>query len=158
MEILTTRLAWFSRVVLLLVCAAVGRAENFAIHSFHAAKLGGRLECNLCHTAVSKGSVELKRPGHSQCELCHAEAFKPESRSNAKADLICSQCHSSPANASSGDLVRFPRKRTGTLLVDFPHDRHVDPKARVDAKTGFRADCTFCHKFTAQGTSILPAH
>lgn len=157
MEILKIRLNRVSRLLLLLWCITACRAEDFAMHAFHAAKLG-RLECNLCHTAASKGSVELKRPGHDQCQLCHAEAFKPESRSDAKANLICSQCHSSSGAGSKEDLVRFPAKRTGTLLVDFPHNRHVDPKGRIDPKTGFRADCTFCHQFTAQGNSILPAH
>ena len=141
------------RAVFLLFCVACCRAEDFALHSFHAAK---GVQCNLCHTAVSKGSVELKRPGHSQCQLCHADAFKPESRSDAKANLICSQCHSSGASATGNDVIH--RRPTGTLLIDFPHAKHVDPKVRIDAKTGFRADCTFCHKFTAQGDNILPAH
>jgi len=142
---------------LLFLMALCGHADDFAIHSFHAAKLG-RLECNLCHTAVSKGSVELKRPGHSQCQLCHADAFKPESRGDTKADLICSQCHASAVNANQNDVLRFPPKRNVSLLIDFPHAKHVDPQVRIDSKTGFRADCTFCHKFTAQGDNILPAH
>ena len=46
----------------------------------------------------------------------------------------------------------FPRyKGTRAILFEFSHAKHVDQKARVDAKTGFRADCTFCHKFEAEG-------
>jgi hypothetical protein len=33
----------------------------------------------------------------------------------------------------------------------FAHAQHVDPKARIDPKTGFRADCTFCHHFDRAG-------
>jgi hypothetical protein len=35
----------------------------------------------------------------------------------------------------------------------------VDAKARIDPRTGFRADCTFCHKFDAQGVfATFPGH
>ncbi len=39
------------------------------------------------------------------------------------------------------------------LPVDaqFSHAQHIDPKARIDPKTGFRADCTFCHRFDQAG-------
>src|ERR1700733_5131224 len=39
----------------------------------------------------------------------------------------------------------------------FSHARHIDPKARIDPKTGFRADCTFCHRFDRAGVlSTMP--
>ena len=47
--------------------AALGRLHrrsDFFIHAFHKDKLGGTLECSLCHVAVKEGSVTLKRPGH----------------------------------------------------------------------------------------------
>ena len=37
------------------------------------------------------------------------------------------------------------------IVFDFSHARHVDPHTRVDARTGFRADCTFCHHFQGDG-------
>jgi hypothetical protein len=33
----------------------------------------------------------------------------------------------------------------------FSHVAHLDPKARIDPQTGFRADCTFCHRFDRAG-------
>ena len=117
------------RAVLLLLLVASCQAEEFAMHAFHAAKLG-RLDCNICHTAAAKGSVELKPPGPDQCRLCHA---------------------AKPVQLS-------PKKWMGSLLIHFPHASHVDPKARIDSKTGFRADCTFCHKFTTSGYPSPPTH
>jgi hypothetical protein len=35
--------------------------------------------------------------------------------------------------------------------AQFSHEKHVDPKARIDPKTGFRSDCTFCHRFDRAG-------
>jgi hypothetical protein len=121
MEVLKT-------AALLLLTLALCRAQEFAMHAFHAAKLG-RLDCNLCHTAAAKGSVELKPPGPAQCRLCHPD----------KSYLV-------------------PAKRLGSVVVNFPHAAHVDPKARVDARTGQRADCTFCHRFTTLGNPIPPTH
>ena len=44
------------------------------------------------------------------------------------------------------------------LLLPFSHEKHVDPKARIDAKTGFRSDCTFCHGFDRAGVlATMPA-
>ena len=50
------------------------------------------------------------------------------------------------------DLLPFPRyKSTRAILFQFSHAMHVDQKARINPATGFRADCTFCHKFDEQG-------
>lgn len=35
--------------------------------------------------------------------------------------------------------------------AQFSHAQHVDPKARIDPQTGFRSDCTFCHRFDRAG-------
>ena len=135
--------------LLLLLTGGCLAGNSLSIHSFHAAKLG-RLECNLCHVAATKGSVELKRPGHGQCKLCHADAFK----SSAAPGQLCAQCHSSPA-PSATDVAPFPRiKNAGAILVDFSHARHTDPKARRDSSTGFRSDCIFCHSAEPR----LPGH
>jgi hypothetical protein len=129
---------------------------DFLIHAYHKDKLGGSLECSLCHVAVKDGSVELKRPGHDQCMTCHSDDF--ESKSLKK--TVCAQCHTAFPPAGTADLIPFPRyKGTRTILFEFSHAKHVDPKARIDAKTGFRADCTFCHRFNAEGTfATFPGH
>ena len=127
---------------------AIASGQEFYIHAFHAGKL--YLDCNTCHLPVSEGSVVLQRPGHAQCTTCHSSAF--ESRNNRK---ICAQCHS-----GTSDLLPFPRyKNERAILFEFSHARHVDPKARVNPKTGFRADCTFCHKFEPNGMfATFPGH
>jgi hypothetical protein len=133
---------------------AAGAQKDFFIHAFHAAKLGG-LECNICHTPVADGSVELKRPGHDQCKTCHSDDFEKDIK-----PVICAQCHSTFPPAGASDLVQFPRfKSTRAILFEFSHARHVDQKARLNPKTGFRADCTFCHKFDPQGIfATFPGH
>jgi Cytochrome c7 and related cytochrome c len=129
------------------------------IHAFHNDKLGG-LDCSLCHTAVSDGSVEMKRPGHDQCGTCHSDDFANNYASARQ--TICSQCHtaSTPRAASKNDLIPFPRYRgTRTILFQFSHAKHVDKQGRKDPATGFRSDCTFCHKFDAQGVfATFPGH
>ncbi len=35
--------------------------------------------------------------------------------------------------------------------IRFTHLQHIDHKGRIDPKTGFRADCTFCHGFDRAG-------
>lgn len=129
--------------------------NNFLIHAFHKDKLGGNLECSLCHVAVKEGSVTLKRPGHDQCIVCHSDDFNKDLKQK-----VCEQCHTSFPPTSADDLVPFPRyKGSRAILFQFSHAQHVDAKARIDPKTGFRADCTFCHKFDAKGQfATFPQH
>lgn len=123
--------------------------DAFFLHAFHAKQLS--LDCGGCHLPVKEGSVELKRPGHDQCMTCHAEAFGD--KLNPK---ICQQCHL----PESTDLLPFPRfKKSRAILFEFSHAKHVDPKGRLDARTGFRADCAFCHKFNQDGVfATFPGH
>ncbi len=124
----------------------------FYIHAVHAKKL--ELDCSACHVPAKEGSVELKRPGHAECLTCHQEGFD---NINQK---ICAQCHSSFPPTSKDDLVQFPRyQKERALLFEFSHARHVDQKARINPATGFRADCTFCHKFQPSGEfATFPKH
>jgi len=129
--------------------------RNFLIHAYHKDKLGGTLDCSLCHVAVKEGSVILKRPGHDQCIVCHSDDFNKDLKQK-----ICQQCHTTFPPTGSDDLVPFPRfKGSRAILFDFSHKQHVDAKARLDSKTGFRADCTFCHKFDPKGQfASFPNH
>jgi hypothetical protein len=131
-----------------------GGSKEFFIHAFHAEKLGG-LECSLCHTPVKEGSVVLKRPGHDQCMACHADDFEKDIK-----QIICAQCHSAFPPSGASDLLPFPRyKSTRAILFQFSHHQHVDEKSRINPATGFRADCTFCHKFDQQGIfATFPGH
>ncbi len=128
---------------------------DFFIHAFHKDQLGGTLECSLCHVAVSQGSVVLKRPGHDQCKVCHDDDFTKTVKQK-----ICEQCHTSSPPTGAADLLPFPRyKGSRAILFEFSHALHVDSKARVDTRTGFRADCTFCHKFDGAGKfASFPGH
>lgn len=117
----------------------------FYLHAKHVGELG--LDCNSCHLPVKDGSVVLQRPGHDQCMTCHQDAFD---KVNDKE--ICSQCHSAFPPSSEDDNYPFPRfKHQRPILIDFSHEKHVDPHARVNAKTGMRSDCTFCHVLNAKG-------
>lgn len=137
------------------------------VHAIHKDKLGS-LECSLCHPAVRDGSVELQRPGHDQCTACHSDDFD---NNYAKArPQFCAACHGSststsaapgaPTSHSKADVLPFPLyKGKRALLFRFSHAEHVDQKARRDPATGFRADCTFCHKFDPQGVfATFPGH
>jgi hypothetical protein len=129
------------------------------IHAFHADKLGS-LECSLCHTAVKDGSVELQRPGHDQCAVCHSDDFDNSNHYAKARATVCAQCHTSPTARSKTDLLPFPRYRgTRAILFQFSHAKHVDRQSRKDPASGFRADCTFCHKFDAEGVfAKFPGH
>ena len=135
--------------------ATAGQQPEFFIHAFHKDKLGGTLDCSLCHVAVKEGSVTLKRPGHDQCMTCHSDDFNVSLK-----QVICAQCHTTFPPTGPDDLAAFPRyKGSRAILFQFSHARHVDQKARVDTKTGFRADCTFCHKFEGDGKfASFPGH
>ncbi len=127
--------------------------EPFFLHAYHMKTVG--LECDTCHVPQKEGSVVLQRPGHDQCTPCHEEAFNE--KLNPK---ICAQCHSDFPPTSSDGLFPYPRfKGQRSLLIDFAHSRHVDPQGRNDSRTGFRADCAFCHSFDAQGLyAKFPTH
>jgi hypothetical protein len=130
-------------LLLSLLLLAAAHAEDFALHAYHAKKLS--IECGACHVPVAAGSVTLRRPGHAQCLKCHAMAFRA-----ANNPRICAQCH---VSADSAALLRFPRF-AGQLLSQFSHAGHVDSRARIDSRTGFRADCLHCHKTEV----TLPRH
>jgi len=128
-----------------LIISSAG-AQPFSIHAFHNKALGS-LVCSLCHVPAARGSVELKRPGHAECRVCHQNDFEKESR-----PLFCGQCHSGPRNKTDVLAIR-------AILTDFSHARHKDARARADSATGFRSDCSFCHKFEADGIRAkFPAH
>jgi Outer membrane cytochrome MtrC/MtrF-like, domains II/IV/Cytochrome c7 and related cytochrome c len=128
--------------------------NNFFIHAYHAEKLG-TLDCNMCHVPVKDGSVMLQRPGHTQCLVCHDDDFNKDLKPK-----VCAQCHAQFPPEGASDLVQFPRySKTRTILFEFAHSKHVDVKARTDPKTGFRSDCTFCHKFEPNGQfAKFPTH
>ena len=98
------------------------------IHQIHKQKLG-TLTCSLCHVPTERGSVMLKPPAVEQCRVCHGATFQM------------------PPNPP----------RTRAILREFSHAHHIDSKARIDAATGLRADCAFCHK-SAAGQVGLPTH
>lgn len=128
---------------LLFACAALGPAQ---IHNNH--KASGVRDCGVCHVPVRQGSAELKRPGHTECQACHADRFAK------REEAFCGQCH-----GASG-LIPYPQFNKPTaVLFEFSHARHVDPRARVDAQTGLRSDCAFCHALEADGARArFPAH
>jgi len=140
--------------LLINVTALAQKPPDFFIHAFHSEKLGS-LECSMCHVPVKDGSVMLQRPGHAQCLTCHDDDFNKDLK-----PVVCAQCHSTFPPAGASDLVQFPRySKTRTILFEFAHAKHVDAKARLDPKTGFRSDCTFCHKFDKDGTfAKFPTH
>ncbi len=123
------------------------------IHAIHAKKL--ELDCSTCHVPVKEGSVELKRPGHDECMVCHADWFDKDIN-----ERFCRECHTNFPPAGKEDLLSYPRyKKERAILFEFSHAMHVDKKARVNPATGFRADCTFCHKFQADGAfASFPRH
>jgi decaheme cytochrome c component MtrC/MtrF-like protein len=117
----------------------------FYLHAYHLKQVG--LDCDACHVPEKTGSVVLQRPGHDQCTPCHADDFDKNIQQK-----ICMQCHTAFPPTSSEDLLPFPRyKDVRPIVYDFSHAKHVDPHARVDARTAFRADCTFCHRFQGDG-------
>jgi hypothetical protein len=73
---------------------------------------------------------------------------------------ICQECHVTSKSESAADLLPYPRfKGQRPLLTEFSHARHVDKLGRLDSRTGFRADCSHCHKLAAQGKEAgLPRH
>lgn len=128
---------------------------TFFLHKKHVGEL--TLDCTTCHLTENASSVKMVRPGHEQCMTCHGDAF--EKKDNPK---ICAQCHTggTPSSATKADLQPFPLyKKKRAILIDFSHAKHVDARARVNPKTGFRADCTFCHKFQENGVfATFPGH
>ena len=129
------------------------KPEEFFIHEVHSTKL--EMECVSCHQTEKENSVDFDRPGHDECISCHKEGFETK-----KDPRICTQCHSTSIPTSGNDLLKYPLyKKERALLTDFSHAKHVDARAPIDPKTGFRADCTFCHKFEADGIfATFPGH
>lgn len=128
--------------------APAPKEAPFFLHSKHVGEMG--LDCNTCHVPVKDGSVTFQRPGHDQCTPCHQDSF--DKLDNQK---ICSQCHTE-FPPSEEALYPFPRyKKQRPILIDFSHEKHVDPHARINPKTGMRADCTFCHQIDSKGVFTI---
>lgn len=115
-------------------------------HSVHVGEVG--VECTDCH----KGSQGMElyygvRPGHSNCDSCHEDAF-----SAGDYVALCGTCHTD----DSLGLGKFGGELS---IAKFSHTTHVDPLGRVDAKTGQRQDCVFCHRVEANmADAPLPNH
>ncbi|MGH9512375.1 MAG: cytochrome c3 family protein [Terriglobales bacterium] len=117
----------------------------FYLHAYHLKEVG--LDCDACHVSEKAGSVVFQRPGHDQCTPCHQDDFDKNIKQK-----ICVQCHSAFPPTSSDDLLPFPRfKNQRPIVFEFSHAMHLDPHARVDNRTGFRSDCTYCHRFEGNG-------
>lgn len=129
------------RALALFVLLTAACAAREDVHVLHKAKLGV-LTCSLCHVPEARGSVVMKKPGHEQCKMCHAAAFQTYRKSSP----VCAECHGG-------------RPAGRVMLSGFSHPAHVDGKARRDAATGFRADCSFCHKIGANALEpAMPSH
>ena len=88
------------------------------------------VECTRCH--LPAGPFTLNRPESAQCAGCHAKPMP---------------------------LSFPPHDRQHTITTRFSHASHVDPKARISGAAGFRADCTYCHKFDRAGVFAgMPSH
>jgi hypothetical protein len=136
----------------LLAVPPLTAAPSGFSHGFHAGELS--LDCTICHVPDKPGSVMLRRPGHEPCRICHVDAFTGRDPSRS----ICQQCHASPSSPGVADLMVFPRA-SAAILRDFSHVLHADKLNRKDTRTGFRADCTFCHALDPQGIlATLPKH
>lgn len=119
--------------------------EPFHLHEYHLKQVG--IDCDACHVSAQTGSVVFQRPGHDQCTPCHQDDFDKNIKQQ-----VCAQCHSGFPPAGADDLLPFPRhKNERPIVSEFSHAMHVDPHARIDARTGFRADCSFCHQFKGDG-------
>ncbi len=128
-------------------------AADFFVHEFHATQL--EFDCSVCHVPAEENSVVLARPGHDQCMLCHEANYTED-----LTEKFCGQCHSSFPPFTNEDLLPYPLfKKQRAIVFDFSHAKHVDPGNRTNAKTGFRADCTFCHQFEDDGIfAKFPGH
>ncbi len=126
---------------------------DYRLHDHHVGQLG--LECNDCHVSKQPPSVVLARPGHAQCISCHQEDFQGQPGVG-----LCRQCHASLQPTGSDDLRPYPDfNKPQALLFRFSHAQHLDKEERLDPATGFRADCTFCHKFEGEGVFAgFPGH
>ena len=147
-------------------CHVGGFPPPNAMHSLHLEKLGkDGFECNLCHATPEKDAAKgMQRGTHAQCTVCHQDAWDKVDQK------FCTVCHAEFPPTSAADLRKAPANlskvsifhkgpRDKAILFEFSHTKHVDPKARTNAKTGFRADCTFCHKFDQQGVfATFPGH
>jgi len=121
------------------------QAKPFYLHDYHLNQIG--LDCDACHVPEKPGSVVFQRPGHDQCTPCHKDDFEKDLKQQ-----ICAQCHSAFPPSGEEDLLPFPRsKNVRPVVFEFSHASHVDPHRRIDARTGFRSDCTYCHHFPANG-------
>ena len=129
------------------------RPAEYRLHDRHVGQLG--LDCGGCHVPRQPGSVVLARPGHAECLSCHQEDFQRKPRLE-----LCQVCHASLQPTGSEDLRPYPEfDKPQALLFRFSHTQHLDKKARLDPATGFRADCTFCHKFEGEGVFAgFPGH
>jgi len=88
-----------------------------------------KVACTKCH--IPAGAFVFGKPGPAQCAGCHPNAQFPPPQHDAQ----------------------------HTITTRFSHAAHIDPKARADAQTGFRADCVYCHKFDRVGVFAgMPSH
>ena len=126
---------------------------DYRLHDHHVGQLG--LECSDCHVPKHPESVVLVRPGHPQCISCHQEDFQGQPGVG-----LCQACHASFQPTGSDDLRPYPEfGKPQALLFRFSHAQHLDKEERLDPATGFRADCTFCHKFEGEGVFAgFPGH
>ncbi len=128
-------------------------STDYHLHDRHVGQLG--LECNDCHVPKQPESVVLARPGHAQCLSCHPEDFQ-----GLPGVDLCQACHAALQPTGSDDLRPYPEfSKPQALLFRFSHAQHLDKTERLDPATGFRADCTFCHKFEGEGDFAgFPGH
>ncbi len=114
------------------------RAQLPEFHDVHVNEV--EIGCSDCHAIPDDPApgMELSfsvRPGHDNCNICHEDEFD-----EGEFITLCLTCHANDLF----DLGAFP---SGNLSIgSFSHEQHVDPKGRVDRRTGQRQDCVFCHR------------
>lgn len=145
---------WLWGAASLVAQEAPGSAPADAAFLMHAVHRKAKLTCDGCHVAVKEDSVVLKRPGHDECTTCHQDDF------DTPKATMCAPCHSTFPPKDGSDLIAYPLfKKKRAMLIEFSHAQHIDPLGRIDAKTGARADCSFCHQLDGEGVlATFPGH
>ncbi len=134
----------------LLPAQEASRASLPEFHEVHVNTI--EIECTDCHALPDDPApgMELSftvRPGHDQCNICHEDEFD-----EGEFIALCLTCHTN----DFFELGNFPSGNDS--IGDFSHERHVDPRGRVDRVSGQRLDCVFCHQVAGDGGAGLPSH
>jgi hypothetical protein len=132
--------------------AACLRCHDGAVHNDKQLDADKEKACASCHHE-HRGRATLSRVPDSDCTACHADIKKHTAGGDTRLDNVLDFPGGHP------EYTRRHTPNSAGIALDFPHDKHLDPKGVLMPDKGRKVlTCDSCHQRDVGGRFMRPVN